>query len=465
MRNLARLAGVGALAACIAMAGTASWAAAPTRELVQRTELSCSLTEEETGAAVTATAHFDPAGGLSQFSGQYLAGPETMWATGGGGSLDGGTWSLTLGFSGEWVEDAGSLTLEGTVSSVSEAQPLRERSQDGNAWTRLSGTVDLLLVTGTVTAATGALSVLEDAVLACEGAEVDLQTASGNPDALVHRDESGSALCAITEGSFLVVFRAAERYYLGYVDGIDYEVWTVGLVAEAVLTRDGDTLAGPLVVVVPAPSDGAEPDVVLADLAFGPKLGASTYLMNDPRGAFHARYTDYALTGTLTRPDGATVGIDCAFQEATSFERYTVSAGQKPGGRSPVNDLPGGAIDLVPSTTVRATTRSATELPEAPCQMVFETPEGPVGEAIPLGRTVWYSLIGTGGPVHLTTAGSDFDTVVGVYDPGLGQLACLDEADPSQPEELTLQTEAGAVYLIQVGGWLAQFGTLMLTSK
>ena len=41
----------------------------------------------------------------------------------------------------------------------------------------------------------------------------------------------------------------------------------------------------------------------------------------------------------------------------------------------------------------------------------------PEGEFDRMGRTVWYTIEGTGGPVTIDTAGSNFDTLIAVYDP------------------------------------------------
>ena len=35
-----------------------------------------------------------------------------------------------------------------------------------------------------------------------------------------------------------------------------------------------------------------------------------------------------------------------------------------------------------------------------------------------LGRTVWYSVVGTGDPITIDPRGSDFDTVVAAYASG-----------------------------------------------
>ena len=48
------------------------------------------------------------------------------------------------------------------------------------------------------------------------------------------------------------------------------------------------------------------------------------------------------------------------------------------------------------------------------------------------GRTVWFSLKGTGGPITVDPGGSHFDTVVAIYvraGDQLEQVACVDD-DP-----------------------------------
>src|SRR5215210_5083679 len=62
---------------------------------------------------------------------------------------------------------------------------------------------------------------------------------------------------------------------------------------------------------------------------------------------------------------------------------------------------------------------------------------------------------GTGGPVTLTTDGSDFDTVLAVY-PASGPLqpiTCNDDVGGSAAtSEVTFTAQAGTAYLVQVGG-------------
>jgi hypothetical protein len=74
-------------------------------------------------------------------------------------------------------------------------------------------------------------------------------------------------------------------------------------------------------------------------------------------------------------------------------------------------------------------------------------------------NTHWYSFKGTGGPMLLTSVGSDFDTLIGFYNaPAPAQIDadtfCSNDRasdDPASQIELST-TEAGKTYLLQVGG-------------
>jgi hypothetical protein len=66
-------------------------------------------------------------------------------------------------------------------------------------------------------------------------------------------------------------------------------------------------------------------------------------------------------------------------------------------------------------------------------------------------NTMWWSLEGSGRPVTVTTAGSSFDSTLGIFRFAPTEKAenCAD-ADPN--ESLTVPTTAGTVYYIQIGG-------------
>ncbi len=66
-----------------------------------------------------------------------------------------------------------------------------------------------------------------------------------------------------------------------------------------------------------------------------------------------------------------------------------------------------------------------------------------------VARTMWWWVSGTGRPLTVTTAGSTFDTVLGIFEGGLdGDAACQ---DAQGAEVITFPSVAGRAYRIQVG--------------
>ena len=151
---------------------------------------------------------------------------------------------------------------------------------------------------------------------------------------------------------------------------------------------------------------------------------------------------------------------------------FTPSAGPKPGGKAPVNDTPEGALPIRIGGVVNAQTGGSAPDPE---MQVTTCPEPPPFDAV--GHTLWFSFTGTGGPVTIDSGGSNFDTVVAVYDDELNELACIDdnEFEPvgfTFQGALTVDTVEGDTYYVQAGGFLdlfdpeaeAQFGRLRSAS-
>ncbi len=89
------------------------------------------------------------------------------------------------------------------------------------------------------------------------------------------------------------------------------------------------------------------------------------------------------------------------------------------------------------------------------------TPLGPgFCEDSEMGATLWYVFQGTGRRMGVSTAGSDFDTVLAVYtDPGDGGLPgddpldCSDDATGDLTSAVAIDTVAGQRYLVQAGGY------------
>ena len=92
-----------------------------------------------------------------------------------------------------------------------------------------------------------------------------------------------------------------------------------------------------------------------------------------------------------------------------------------------------------------------------------------------VGHSLWYSFTGTGDEVTIDTAGSNFDTVIAVYDDEFVELACNDDVEFGPvgftfQAALTVDTVEGATYYVQAGGYMnpfegvdAQFGRLRIS--
>ena len=92
-------------------------------------------------------------------------------------------------------------------------------------------------------------------------------------------------------------------------------------------------------------------------------------------------------------------------------------------------------------------------------------------EELPFAHTAWWTFTGTGGDVTVDSAGSDFDTIIGVYvldGDAFEQVGCVDDVfDPVTEEgslqsRVTVATIAGQTYYIQAGGFGDSAGTLRL---
>ena len=172
-------------------------------------------------------------------------------------------------------------------------------------------------------------------------------------------------------------------------------------------------------------------------------------------------YTWYDVTGSVSLPWGE-FQATCEVLEVQTREIIRASQGPKPGGTPPANDVATAAAPLTVGSTVRTTTRAASLDAEA---------EMTCADA-PVGRTLWYSFVGTGEPVRIDTAGSSFDTVLSVYRAGGGEyreVACGNDLRDASRTLTSLQgtvelpTRAGVTYHVQVGGIFADYGRLVLS--
>ncbi len=136
---------------------------------------------------------------------------------------------------------------------------------------------------------------------------------------------------------------------------------------------------------------------------------------------------------------------------------------------APVNDDPAGAIAVTSlPTTLTGTTRKATTFPGG-------NPPPPDPESVDCfesiyGHTVWYKIQASDHDrvIAVDTKGSDFDTVLAVYEKtgpdfgGLTSLGCNDD-NITLASQVTFLAEAGKKYQIQVGGFAGDNGHLSIS--
>jgi hypothetical protein len=192
-----------------------------------------------------------------------------------------------------------------------------------------------------------------------------------------------------------------------------------------------------------------------------PKEKATTTVLRTATARITQRTRLYDVSAQVSLPS-IEVDASCEALEVTTREIVRAAQGPKPTATPPPNDALAGARPIAVGDTVRITTRGAALLPEAPLSCA---PEG--------GRTVWYSFVGTGVPLHLDTAGSSFDTALAVYQQQDGELlevGCADDVEQDYPfptqtlqAQLDVPTTAGRTYYVQVAGVHADYGRLVLS--
>ena len=311
----------------------------------------------------------------------------------------------------------------------------------------------------------------------CSGESFEMVTSSTNPDALIEHDfgnpsnniscrwvdENGdqTQLFAGSGAEFAVVFfhqsLPTGGSISGFFDSGFFEEGGLILTTEifqATLPLEITDENGQPIGTVTATIDGT--------LVLGEKQHVTTLVATQMDRLFFAPLT---VEGTLTLSTGQSFDLStCEGERLLSLRQFHFDpVGPKPGGRIPVNDTLEGAIALDPGRRLTTNTKGAALEPEVAVS-------GACADGVGIRSTLWYSFQGTGGEVTLDTAGSGFDTVVAVYvegAEGLSEVACVDDVGLSTQAAVTLPTETGVTYYVQVGGFLSfsqpnEFGVLRL---
>ena len=360
-------------------------------------------------------------------------------------------------------DPSGSATFSATLVPSGDPFPFDDRFRDGNHQVQFSGVSQPMDPSGTLTVGGSTFS-----LGACFGDETTVSLFETNPRSFVshftNRDvgcelsnsngDSGFMFTSLNEGD---VFVDASAFPADGSAGTG--AFGAGTLVNGVL----DTTLETFNVETGEPVAGGA-SIHLEIVGTGDPFD---FLIKSATSRFAVRGVTLDLEGTLTIGAiafdlGACIGVDSRAKAITTFPN-----GPKPGGKVPSNDLPSGAKLLNVGDRTSVATKGASPEREAPYECLTFGFDGQVFE-IPVGHTVWYRIVGTGGSVTVDTAGSDFDTVAAVYtSDGAGAFtpvpgACVDDV-PVQPFGASLQSAvtwdsiAGTTYYVQIGGFPQSF--------
>lgn len=360
-------------------------------------------------------------------------------------------------------DPVGEATLDATLTPIGDPEPYDFAFREGNRQFRQSGTVQGYSVSGTL--------VLPDDITfdlsGCEAFRDEFRIFSNAPASSVFRSSEFQLNCAweTTDG---LVFLFASAGEFGTFADIFIEVNDpaspnlAGFSESLTLTESAFDASFELF----EQSDEGEQMDPAGTAAASASLTETNERVNE---SFSFQNIKVHQTGQLFAVDGTlhldtTLGVtDLPMDGESCFAadlRTTQheSARQGPRGKPLANDAPDAAAPLALGESVSVVTSGTDAEPEAACI------DGDV--EFPIGHTAWWSFEGTGDPVTVDTAGSDFDTIVGVYveeEGSLVPIGCVDDIEESLQAAITVDTTAGVTYFVQAGGFGGQTGTLVLT--
>jgi len=386
-------------------------------------------------------------------------------------SFGGGTLTASIPVVDTQGNPAGAVSVAALLVVGGAPQPISERFRDGNHWLRSSGTLIPFSASGSITLPGGVTFPIDN--VGCSADDTTISFFGTNPASYVSRFSGRTIGCSLDDGAGATGFLYLE------IDPANLVVFGDATIDPDLDAFFGGTLVnGGLTTTLafesasgPGPSGSLSLSVAATGQPFSYTLRGGTRLLR-------VTGTIYAISGTLSVAGGPTFDLGgCVLSDFTSKNILTPAHVPSPGGKAPVNDLPSGALTVKSGSNLAVQTKYASPTMEAPFACLTFIDENGVEQPVPVINTVWFKLTGTGAPVTLDTAGSGFDTVLAVYNPGGGAYvpvpgACDDDV-PVLPVGRTLQAAttftaaSGATYYVQVGGFPddLNWGSLHLSVK
>ena len=361
-------------------------------------------------------------------------------------------------------DPAGTAVLDATFTPDGDPIPFEEHFRDGNVHGRVEGVSQPMTAAGTLTLPGADLTDLSG----CFALHEQSTSFFTNPAAFNAKFSEGNLYCVWEDEESIVELNGFQDRFNAFLDvRISDETGSVSGGTEVELVDGAFEFETGLF----DEEDGAEAGTASGGATLTPDGDAIRTIEVNGRSRVKLIFQAFSVDGELEIDLG---GVTTAYPmddehcDAQLVDGHVVNvrpAGPKP--RPYPNEGPGQAIPLVLDTPVTLKTGAGALEPEATCL------SDEFGE-IPLGHTAWWSIQGTGGDLTVDTAGSDFDTVVGVYvqeGTELVQVGCVDDVFDPETEEGSLQasltwaSDAGVTYLIQAGGFAGSTGNLVLVVR
>ena len=354
---------------------------------------------------------------------------------------------------------SGEATINAT-RTVIEPFSYDDSFRDGNQWFRQSSSGTAYALSGTL-AMPGLSAPVTLGAESCWSTDATVTSFNTNPHARVGSFSGTGGQCDLfnAAGDELLIFMDLSNGDV-FVDTtvIDAGGSSVGAAGDGTLAADGTVTLD----LAEYDIDTFEPTGGTATLSMSARdTGETTaYVTKYSNETFRTRASIVDIEGSFSGSLGSFDLGPCVVAATQTKLFANGSNGPKPGGKAPANDKPAGAITLKPGAKTTVATKGASVASEAAYDcLVF--PDGEGGTfTVPVDFTVWYKVAGTGSPVTIDTAGSDYDTVVAVYTGSPGAfttVGCVDDQrfDPigqNTQAWVTVPTVAGTTYWVQIGG-------------
>jgi hypothetical protein len=315
---------------------------------------------------------------------------------------------------------------------------------------------------GTVTLPDGSAFVLDNA--SCAADEVHVTFFGNNPTSAVQHFDANSASCPLLAGGEqvgqLFVDVDSDRT-VAFVDAFFFDA---GIEA----TIDGASIEGghlSLALDYRSTDTGSIVGTGSIDMTIAATGERFSYTLRGGTITERVSGEAYDVSGSLVAPGFPPFDLGgCVLADRSTKRIFKPFHAPSPTGKPLVNDLPSGATRVGVKTRLTENTKNAALDMEAPFSCLTFLDDNGIAQPLPVIKTVWFSILGTGSNVTIDTAGSGFDTVAAVYTrasdgsyvpvPG----ACVDDV-PLQPLGRTLQASvtfaatAGTTYYVQIGGF------------